>query len=101
MTSRFDKRRRLDWLRPLVNDIQYLYMKTIQITVDEGLLKGLDSAPETKRDGRSAVIRRALGAYLKKRRNEAIDEKIRRGYAKKGFESELEGWAEEVVWLDD
>jgi len=40
-------------------------MKTIQITIDEKLLAKLDADEETQRDGRSAVLRRAVGEYLK------------------------------------
>ena len=47
-------------------------MKAIQITVDEGLLAKLDSDDEVKREGRSAVIRRALIEYLSKKRRSAI-----------------------------
>ncbi|MGH8247575.1 MAG: ribbon-helix-helix protein, CopG family [Gammaproteobacteria bacterium] len=34
---------------------------TIQITMDEKLLDKLDAAEEVRRDGRSAVLRRAGG----------------------------------------
>ena len=55
-----------------------LYMKAIQVTVDERLLKSLDANAEAKRDGRSAVIRRALAQYLARRRSAELDERIRR-----------------------
>lgn len=44
-------------------------MKTIQITMDEELLAKLDRDQETQRDGRSAVLRRAVAEYLKRRRH--------------------------------
>jgi len=71
-------------------------MKVIQITVDEALLKTMDRDPEVKRDGRSALIRRAVAAYLKTRRKKQITEAYRRGYA--SGTDELEGWSAEGAW---
>jgi len=74
-------------------------MKAIQITVDDRLLARLDRDPEVKRDGRSAVFRRAVDAYLRERRKRRIDAAYRRAYAKdRGLGPEWEGWAEEGVW---
>ena len=74
-------------------------MKTIQITVDEGLLAQLDSDPETQRDGRSAVLRRAAAEYLKRRRREDIAERYLKAYKKSsGLGSEFEGWEREGKW---
>ena len=78
-----------------------VYMKAIQITVDERLLRSLDSDSETRRHGRSAVIRSALAQYLKAKRAAEIDEAIRRGYAKAPRDQELEGWPGEGTWPDD
>jgi metal-responsive CopG/Arc/MetJ family transcriptional regulator len=76
----------------------FLYMKAIQVTVEESLLRSLDADPEAKRDGRSAVIRRALAAYLKRKHRAEVDESIRQGYRKQPLDPELEGWAEEGAW---
>lgn len=76
-------------------------MKAIQITIDERLLALLDADPEVKRDGRSAVFRRAAQRYLRARRSERIAEAYRRGYAgDAAVEGEFEGWTEEGVWLE-
>jgi metal-responsive CopG/Arc/MetJ family transcriptional regulator len=75
-----------------------LYMKAIQVTVDERLLKSLDANAEAKRDGRSAVIRRALAQYLAQRRNAELDDRIRRAYGKTPVDPELEGWEQEGTW---
>ena len=41
-------------------------MKAMQMTIDEQLLARLDADDEVRRDGRSAVIRRAIDAYLRR-----------------------------------
>jgi hypothetical protein len=76
----------------------HLYMKAIQVTVDERLLKSLDASAAAKRDGRSAVIRRALAQYLARRRSAELDERIRRAYGKTPVDPELEGWEQEGTW---
>ncbi len=55
-------------------------MKAIQITIDEALLKRVDRDPEAKKHGRSALVRRALEEYLKRKRDHEIAESYRRGY---------------------
>ncbi len=72
-------------------------MRAIQITVDEQLLAALDKDDEVRREGRSAVFRRAVSAYLKTRRRAGIAEAYKKGYAGKGA-PELEGWAGESTW---
>lgn len=76
-------------------------MKAIQITVDERLLARLDADPEVRRDGRSAVFRRAVEAYLRQRRNVRIVEAYRRGYARgSAVERDFDGWSDEGAWLE-
>ncbi len=71
-------------------------MKAIQITIDAQLLRALDADPEVKRDGRSAVFRRAVTSYLKSRRRKQITEAYVRGYASGA--PEFDGWAAEGAW---
>ncbi|MGE3843426.1 MAG: ribbon-helix-helix protein, CopG family [Vicinamibacterales bacterium] len=76
-------------------------MKAIQITVDERLLAQLDADPDVKRDGRSAVLRRAAEAYLQRRRQERTARAYRHGYGQgSNVEKEFEGWPEEGMWLE-
>jgi metal-responsive CopG/Arc/MetJ family transcriptional regulator len=77
-------------------------MKAIQITIDEGLLSRFDADAEVKRAGRSAVLRRAIDAYLRARRKRLVSDAYRRAYQRVGPGGtpggELEGWTEEGVW---
>jgi metal-responsive CopG/Arc/MetJ family transcriptional regulator len=74
-------------------------MKSIQITVDEALLARLDQDDEVKRDGRSAVLRRAADLYLRQRRAREVATAYRRAYAgESGLGAEFEGWEREGAW---
>jgi metal-responsive CopG/Arc/MetJ family transcriptional regulator len=74
-------------------------MKAIQITVDDGLLARLDADPEVKQHGRSAVFRRAVEAYLARRRRNEIADAYKRAYADgDGLGPEFERWSEEGAW---
>ncbi len=63
---------------------------------DEALLARLDASEEVRREGRSAVLRRAAAEFLQRRQREMIDEQYRKAYAAApdGGE-ELAGWGEE------
>ena len=74
-----------------------MYMKAIQVTFDERLLKQLDADPEVKRDGRSLVLRRAAYDYLRRKRRTAIAAAYRKAYGKKGA-ADFEGWVGEGSW---
>jgi metal-responsive CopG/Arc/MetJ family transcriptional regulator len=72
-------------------------MKAIQVSIDEELLHRLDADPEVQRDGRSAVLRRAVTAYLQQRRAQQIADAYRRGYGKAGgICSEFDYWESET-----
>jgi metal-responsive CopG/Arc/MetJ family transcriptional regulator len=74
-------------------------MKSIQVMFDEPLLERLDADEEVKRDGRSAVLRRAAAAYLKATRRRATADAYRRAYGSgAGGSADLDGWADEGVW---
>lgn len=74
-------------------------MKAIQITFDERLLAELDATEEVRRDGRSAVLRRAAAEYLRRRRRFTVAEAYRRAYGDEpGPGDEFEGWEDEGEW---
>jgi metal-responsive CopG/Arc/MetJ family transcriptional regulator len=54
--------------------------KPVQVSLDEELLRRIDADPETKRRGRSAVVRSALLLYLQRKRRRAVDDMIMRAY---------------------
>jgi metal-responsive CopG/Arc/MetJ family transcriptional regulator len=74
-------------------------MKAIQVTLDEDLLARLDRDPEVRRDGRSAVLRRAAALYLQQRQAGAIASAYRRAYGDgAGLGKDFEGWEAEGQW---
>jgi metal-responsive CopG/Arc/MetJ family transcriptional regulator len=79
-----------------------MYMKSIQVTFDEDLLRKLDRDEEVIRDGRSAVLRRAAAEYLRRKRRATIAEAYRRAYAKDaGLGDDFAGWENQGVWPDE
>ena len=76
-------------------------MKAIQISVDEVLLAKLDADDEVKRDGRSAVFRRAADEYLRRRRRRLIADQYAKAYGSdRGLGDEFGGWEDEGAWPD-
>ena len=78
-----------------------MYMKAIQVTFDEKLLARLDASAEVRRDGRSAVLRKAAAEYLARQRESEIAEAYARGYGEHPVDKELEGWSEEGAWPEE
>lgn len=74
-------------------------MKAIQVTMDEALLNRLDNDDEARRDGRSAVLRRALDEYLRRRRRRTVSDQYAKAYADgTGLGPELSGWEDQGEW---
>lgn len=74
-------------------------MKAIQITLDEALLARLDADAEVRRDGRSAVLRRAADEYLRRRRKRAIADQYAKAYqGGDGLGDEFSAWEQEGTW---
>jgi len=78
-----------------------MYMKAIQVMVEEKLLATLDRDAEVRELGRSAVIRRAIADYLRRQRSQRIGDAYRRAYgAGEGLGEEFSGWTDEGTWPD-
>ena len=74
-------------------------MKPIQIMMDEELLRRLDRDAEVRRAGRSAVLRRAAGEYLRRSSARRIAAAYRRAYgAGAGLGADFAGWEDEGTW---
>jgi metal-responsive CopG/Arc/MetJ family transcriptional regulator len=74
-------------------------MKPIQILIDEPLLRRLDADAEVKRVGRSEVLRRAAGEYLRRSRARKIAEGYRRAYGTgASLGEDWTGWEDEGSW---
>jgi len=77
----------------------FINMKAVQVLFDERLLKELDRDAEVRRDGRSAVLRRAASAYLRRKQRTAIRAAYERAYGKTARrEDDFEGWTDEASW---
>jgi len=69
-------------------------MKAIKVSID--------ADPDVQRDGRSAVMRRAVEAYLRARRERRIADAYREGYGdSRGIDPEFEGWDDQGRWPED
>jgi metal-responsive CopG/Arc/MetJ family transcriptional regulator len=74
-------------------------MKAVQVTLDESLLAALDRTEAVARQGRSAVIRRAIAEYLARHRDQEIRERYEAAYGSgEGVGSEFAGWEEQSEW---
>ncbi len=74
-------------------------MKTIQMTIDERLLKLVDQMTRSRKTTRSAFIRDALEAEIK--RQKRVDEEARhaKGYLQKpAAPDEFDTWRDEQDW---
>lgn len=77
-------------------------MKAIQVSFDEKLLERLDATDEVRRDGRSAVLRRATVEYLKKKHRHTIAESYKRAYGSDaGPGTDFDGWEEQGRWPEE
>jgi metal-responsive CopG/Arc/MetJ family transcriptional regulator len=77
-------------------------MATIQIIVDEPLLKAADREAKRQKMNRSALIRDALREHLKRLRQRDFEERDRRGYeAQPQRTEEYSPWEEIAAWPDE
>ena len=76
-------------------------MKTVQMTLDDELVRDVDEMVERLGTTRSAFTREALRRALEAIRIEALEDKHRRGYQQHPVRpGELEDWEAEQVWPD-
>jgi metal-responsive CopG/Arc/MetJ family transcriptional regulator len=74
-------------------------METIQVVLDTKLLKAADAAAKRQKVNRSALIRQALEAHLKRLRDLELAEQDRRGYlARPQREEEFRIWEDAAAW---
>ena len=77
-------------------------LKTIQMTIDESLLRRLDEAVEALEMTRSAFIRKAVEDELGRQRILELERQHAEGYAKYPVQpGEFDVWLEEQSWPDD
>jgi metal-responsive CopG/Arc/MetJ family transcriptional regulator len=76
-------------------------MKTVQITLNENLVKAVDSAAKKLGTTRSIFTREALRSALKVVRVKNMESKHRAGYKRKPVKrGEVSDWESEQVWGD-
>jgi metal-responsive CopG/Arc/MetJ family transcriptional regulator len=74
-------------------------MKTIQMTIDEGLLKLVDKMSRARRTTRSAFIREALRAEIRRHRIREEETRHAEGYARQPVvPGEFDVWLNEQDW---
>jgi metal-responsive CopG/Arc/MetJ family transcriptional regulator len=56
--------------------------KPVQISLDADLLERIDQDPETRAEGRSAFVRKAVEGYLAVKRRRQIDAQIAAAYGR-------------------
>ena len=77
-------------------------MKAIQVMLDERLLEKLDATDEVQKEGRSAVLRRAVQAYLRQNARASITSQYRKAYrGDPGLGKEFAGWEDQGAWPDE
>jgi metal-responsive CopG/Arc/MetJ family transcriptional regulator len=74
-------------------------MQTIQVVLDEDLLKAADQAARQMKKNRSQLMREALRQHLRRLEIRAMEEREREGYAKHPQTlEEIAEWEAEAVW---
>lgn len=77
-------------------------MKTIQVTLDEDLIKTVDRLSKQLHTSRSAFTRKALREALSRYNVEQLEQKHRRGYEQNPVGAdEFSVWEDEQAWGDE
>lgn len=76
-------------------------MKTVQMTLDDELVKSVDEAAKQQKTSRSEFTRRALRAALEKVKIKQLEKSHRAGYERSPVAGEEFGvWEDEQEWGD-
>jgi len=76
-----------------------IHMKTIQMTIDERLLKLVDKLSRARKTTRSAFIRDALEAEIRRQKTREEEARHIEGYARKPVAAgEFDVWLDEQDW---
>lgn len=76
-------------------------MKTVQMTLDDELVREIDRVVKRLGTTRSAFAREALRAALARLRRRELERKHREGYARQPVEpGEFSDWEAEQVWVE-
>ena len=75
-------------------------MRTIQVVLDEDLLKAADDVAQRIKLKRSALMRNALREHLKKLHYQELERLEREGYERfpDSEDEDLKGWGEVAAW---
>ncbi len=74
-------------------------MRTVQLTLDEDLVKEVEAMAGSLGTNRSAFTRQALEAALDRIKVQALEGKHRKGYRRKPVKrGEFQPWEAEQVW---
>ena len=77
-------------------------MKTVQMTLDENLVKAVDAAAKQLRTSRSGFTRKALREALKALSTRRLEIQHRMGYRRHPVrKGEFSGWESEQEWGDE
>ena len=85
----------------IINMIMVLDMKTVQMTLDDDLVKAVDEVIKEQKTNRSEFTRKALRQALKQFRDEQLENAHKAGYeAKPVGIDEFSIWEDEQEWGD-
>jgi metal-responsive CopG/Arc/MetJ family transcriptional regulator len=74
-------------------------MRTVQMTLEEDLVRAVDTAARKLGTSRSAFARKALREALAREREKALEARPRAGYARKPVRGgEFGAWESQQVW---
>ena len=76
-------------------------MQTIQIVIDEDLLRAADGLAKRTKVNRSALMREALREYVKKAHYEALERRDRKGYEAVPPAEESAAWEGVAAWPEE